>query len=153
MALAKIIKGKESCLYLGNIYSLRDWGHAKDYVEMCWKILQHKKGDDYVIATGKQYSVKYFVEKCFEILGIKIGWSGRGLKEIAKIKQFDKRKYPSLKNNQTVVRISKKYFRPNEVDNLIGDTKKARKVFNWKPKITIKQLIREMLENDIKLLR
>ena len=153
MALAKIIKGKESCLYLGNIYSLRDWGHAKDYVEMCWKILQHKKGDDFVIATEKQYSVKYFVEKCFEILGIKIGWSGRGLKEIAKIKKFDKRKYPSLKNNQIVVRISKKYFRPNEVDNLIGDTKKARKVFNWKPKITIKQLIREMLENDIKLLR
>ena len=153
MALAKIIKGKESCLYLGNIYSLRDWGHAKDYVEMCWKILQHKKGDDFVIATEKQYSVKYFVEKCFKILGIKIGWSGRGLKEIAKIKQFDKKKYPSLKNNQIVVRISKKYFRPNEVDNLIGDTKKARKVFNWKPKITIEQLIREMLENDIKLLR
>ena len=127
MVLAKIIKGKESCLYLGNIYSLRDWGHAKDYVEMCWKILQYKKGDDFVIATEKQYSVKYFVEKCFDILGIKIVWSGRGLKEIAKIKQFDKRKYPSLKNNQIVVRISKKYFRPNEVENLIGNTKKSQK--------------------------
>ena len=90
MALAKIIKGKENCLYLGNIYSLRDWGHARDYVEMCWKILQHKTGDDFVIATEKQYSVKYFVEKCFEILGIKISWSGKGLKEIAKIKEFDK---------------------------------------------------------------
>ena len=153
MAIAKIIKGKESCLYLGNIYSLRDWGHAKDYVEMCWKILQYKKGDDFVIATEKQYSVKYFVEKCFEILGIKIIWSGRGLKEIAKISKFDKKKYARLKKNQIVVRISKKYFRPNEVENLIGDTKKARKVFNWKPKITIEQLIREMLENDIELLK
>ena len=153
MALARIIKGKESCLYLGNIYSLRDWGHAKDYVEMCWKILQYKKGDDFVIATEKQYSVKYFVEKCFEILGVKIRWSGRGLKETAKIIEFDKKKYPVLKKNQIVVRISKKYFRPNEVENLIGNTKKARKIFNWKPKITIEQLIKEMLDNDIKLLK
>ena len=83
LALSKIVHGVEDCLYLGNIYSLRDWGHAKDYVEMCWKVLQYKRPDDFVIATEKQYSVKFFVEQCFKFLGMKIKWSGHGLKEKA----------------------------------------------------------------------
>ena len=150
MGLSKIIKGKENCLYLGNIYSKRDWGHAKDYVEMCWKILQHKRPDDFVIATEKQYSVKFFVEKCFEYLGIKIKWQGKGLNEVAKIIYFNKNHYPQLNNNQTVIRISKRYFRPNEVDNLIGNSTKAKKLLKWKPKIKINDLIKEMLESDLK---
>ena len=153
MGLNKIIKGEESCIYLGNIYSMRDWGHAKDYVQMCWKILQHNKPDDFVIATEKQYSVKFFIERCFHHLGIKIKWYGKGIDEKAKLVNFDKSIFPKLKINQIVIRISKKYFRPNEVENLIGNTSKARKTFNWKPKINLDQLIKEMLEADIKNLK
>tara|TARA_B100000575_G_C23045126_1_gene601595 strand:+ start:56 stop:1120 length:1065 start_codon:yes stop_codon:yes gene_type:complete len=149
MGLGKIIQGKEKCIYLGNIYAKRDWGHAKDYVEMCWKILQHKKPDDFVVATEKQYSVKFFVEKCFEFLNIKIKWHGKGLNEIAKIVSFNKDKFPNIKKNQTVIRISKTYFRPNEVENLIGNTSKVKRTFKWKPKIKIKDLIKEMLESDL----
>ena len=151
MGIGKILRGEAKEILLGNIYSLRDWGHAKDYVQMCWRILQHKISDDFVIATEKQYSVKYFIEKCFQILGIQLKWSGKGLKETAKITKFNKIKYPNLKTNQIVIKVSKKYFRPNEVENLIGDTSKAKKIFKWKPKISIDELIREMLESDIKL--
>ncbi|MDA9650341.1 GDP-mannose 4,6-dehydratase [Candidatus Pelagibacter sp.] len=151
MGLAKIIQGNEKCLYLGNIYSKRDWGHAKDYVEMCWKILQHKKADDFVIATEKQYSVKFFIERCLKFLNIKVKWKGKGLNETARIVDFDKKDYPNLKINQIIIRISKKYFRPNEVENLIGNTSKAKKIFKWKPKIKIDELIKEMLESDLKI--
>ena len=149
LGLAGIINGLEKCLYLGNIYSLRDWGHARDYVEMCWKVLQVKKPDDFVIATEKQYSVKFFVERCFKYLGIKIKWSGKGLAEKAKIINFDKKKYPKLKLNMTVIRISKKYFRPNEVENLIGNASKAKKILKWKSKTSIDQLIKEMIDQDL----
>ncbi len=147
--LSRIIYGLDKCLYLGNIYSLRDWGHAKDYVQMCWKVLQHKKPDDFVIATEKQYSVKFFVEKCFKYLGIKIKWYKKGLKEFARITNYNSKKYPNLKKNMIIVRISKKYFRPNEVDNLIGNAKKAKKLLKWKPKINIYQLIKEMIDADL----
>ncbi len=150
MGLSKIIHGKEKCLHLGNLYSKRDWGHAKDYVEMCWKILQHKKPDDFVIATEKQYSVKFFIEKCFKYLSIKIKWYGKGLNEVAKIVSFNKDKYPNLSRNQIVIRVSKKYFRPNEVENLIGNTSKAKRLLKWKPKIRIDDLIEEMLISDLK---
>ena len=149
IGISRLIFGLEKCIQLGNIYSLRDWGHAKDYVEMCWKVLQHKKPDDFVIASEKQYSVKFFVEKCFEYLGIKIKWSGKGLKEIAKITHFDKKKYPNLKNKMIVVRINKKYFRPNEVDNLIGNATKAKKILKWTSKTSIYQLIKEMIDSDL----
>ena len=149
MGLARILKGEDNCLYLGNIYSKRDWGHAKDYMEMCWKILQHKKADDFVIATEKQYTVKNFIDKCFKILNIKISWSGKGVNEVARITKFDKKKYQHLSEKQIIIRISKKYFRPNEVENLIGNSKKAKRIFNWKPKIHIDNLIKEMLEFDL----
>ena len=149
IGLSKIVYGLEKCLYLGNIYSLRDWGHAKDYVEMCWKVLQYKKPDDFVIATEKQYSVKFFVEQCFKHLGIKISWFGKGMNEHAKITNFDNKKYPYLKENMIVVKISKKYFRPNEVDNLIGDASKAKKLLKWRPKNNINHLIKEMMDGDL----
>ena len=153
IGLSKIIYGLENCIYLGNIYSLRDWGHAKDYVEMCWKVLQYKKPDDFVIATEKQYSVKFFVEQCFKHLKIKIKWFGQGLNEHAKIVGFDSNKYPLLKKNMIVVKISKKYFRPNEVDNLIGNAQKAKKLLKWKAKIDIKSLIKEMMDTDLEVVR
>ena len=153
IGIARIINGLDTCLYLGNIYSLRDWGHAKDYVEMCWKVLQNKKSDDFIIATEKQYSVKFFVEKSFQYLGIKIFWTGKGLKEKAIIKNFDEERFPNLKKGMVVVRIDKKYFRPNEVDNLIGNSSKAKKILNWKPKTSIYELIKEMMENDLKLFK
>ena len=150
IGISRIINGLDNCLYLGNIHALRDWGHAKDYVEMCWKVLQYKKSDDFIIATEKQYSVKFFVEKCFQYLGIKISWIGKDLREKAIIKKFDK-KYPNLKDNMVVIRIDKKYFRPNEVDNLVGNSSKAKKVLNWRPKTSIYELIAEMMESDLKL--
>ena len=151
IALCKIVHGMEKCLYLGNIYSLRDWGHAKDYVEMCWKILQYKKADDFIVATGKQYSVKFFIEKCLEYLDIKIEWVGKGLNEHAKIVMFDNLKYPKLKKGNTIIKISKKYFRPNEVPNLIGDSSKALKELNWKPKHSIYDLIKDMMNHDLEI--
>ena len=151
IGLSKIINGLEKDLSLGNLYALRDWGHAKDYVEMCWKVLQHKKSDDFIISTDKQYSVKFFLEKCFKYLGVKIIWQGKGLNEKAIIKNFDTTKYPNLKKNSVVIKIDKRYFRPNEVDNLIGNSSKAKRILNWKPKTSILKLIEEMMEHDLKI--
>ena len=149
IGITRIINGIDKCLYLGNIYSLRDWGHARDYVEMCWKILQYKNSDDFVISTDKQYSVKFFVEQCFKYLDIKISWKGQGINEIAVIKKFDKIKFPKLKKEMVVVRINKKYFRPNEVNNLIGNSLKAKKLLKWKSKTSIQELIAEMMKSDL----
>ena len=126
-------------LYLGNIYSKRDWGHARDYVEAMWKILQQKKPDDFVIATGKQYTVKQFINLTCKELNLQIKWKGKGLNETA----LDK-------NGKAVIKIDKNYFRPSEVDSLLGDSSKAKKVLNWRPKINLKQLIKEMIINEHK---
>tara|TARA_B110000977_G_scaffold201879_1_gene299684 strand:+ start:5580 stop:6659 length:1080 start_codon:yes stop_codon:yes gene_type:complete len=148
MALAAISFGFQKNVSLGNIYSKRDWGHAKDFVGAQWKILQQKKPDDFIISTDKQYSVKYFFELCCKILRIKIKWSGKGVKEVAKVLSFDQEKTPGLKKNQVILRIGKKYFRPNDVTNLIGDSSKAKKKFKWKSKYTIKEIANEMLTID-----
>jgi GDPmannose 4,6-dehydratase len=153
MGISKIVNGIDSTLSLGNLYSLRDWGHAKDYVQMCWKVLQHNKPDDFVIATEKQYNVKFFVNECFKYLGIKIKWFGKGLNEHAKIIDYDFLKYPNLKKKMKIISVSKKYFRPNEVDNLIGNANKAKRILNWKPKIHIKKLIKDMMDSDLKLIK
>ena len=153
IGLSRIKLGLQKKLYLGNLNSKRDWGHAEDYVVAMWKMLQQKKPDDFVIATGKQYSVKFFVEQCFKHLKIKIKWFGQGLNEHAKIVGFDSNKYPLLKKNMIVVKISKKYFRPNEVDNLIGNAQKAKKLLKWKAKIDIKSLIKEMMDTDLEVVR
>ena len=135
---------------MGNLYSLRDWGHAKDYAEMQWKMLQQMKPDDFVIATEHQYSVKFFVMECLKFLDIQVVWQGKGLNEKAIIKFFDKKKYPKLKKRQTIVRVDKKYMRPLDVKNLIGDAKKARIKLGWKSKTGIKTLIKEMMKEDLK---
>jgi len=137
--LSRIKKGKQKTLTLGNLYSKRDWGHAKDYVESMWKILHQKIPDDYVVSTNSSYSVKDFVNLCSKKLGFDLMWKNSGLKEIA----IDK------KTQRTIVKIDKKYFRETEVDNLIGDYSKAKKKLKWKPKYTFEMLVDDMITNEI----
>ena len=136
--LIRIKKGEQKILTLGNLYARRDWGHAKDYVESMWKILQNKKADDFVIATKKSYSVKDFVNISSKKLGFKIKWKNSGLKEVG----------IDTLTNKIIVNVSKKYFRETEVDNLIGDFSKAKKLLNWKPKKSLIQLIDDMIINE-----
>jgi len=138
MALCKIFINGSGKLYLGNIYAKRDWGHAKDYVEAMWKMLQQKKPKDYVISSGKQYSVKYFINLICQELGMKIIWKGKGLNEKAYL------------NNKMIISIDKRYFRPTEVDSLLGDSRKARKELGWKPFYDIRSLAKDMLREEIK---
>tara|TARA_X000001036_G_scaffold386472_1_gene381616 strand:+ start:2953 stop:3993 length:1041 start_codon:yes stop_codon:yes gene_type:complete len=133
-ALCKIKKGKQKKLYLGNLDAKRDWGHAKDYVEAMWKMMQRKTPADYVIATGKQYSVKYFVNLVLNELNIDFKWMGKGINS----KCFDT-------NGNCIIECDKKYFRPLEVNTLLGDPKKAKKELNWKPKYQINDLVKEMV--------
>ena len=133
-ALCKIINNNQKKLYLGNLYSKRDWGHARDYVFAMWKMLQRNKPDDYVIATGQQYSVKEFINFTAKELGIVIKWKGRGINE------------RGYWNSKCIIEIDKEYFRPTEVNSLKGDSSKARKVLGWKPNTNIKSLIKEMIE-------
>ena len=136
--LVKIKLGYQKKLILGNLYAKRDWGHARDYVEAMWLMLQQKKADDFVIATGKQYSIKYFVNKVLDKLKIRVKWVGSGVNE----KAIDK-------NDNVIIECSKKYFRPSEVETLLGNANKAKKILKWKPKTTISQLIDEMIKYEI----
>ena len=138
VALCKIKLGLQKKLYLGNLDAKRDWGHAKDYVEAMWRMMQKKKASDYVIATGKQYTVKQFVDLTLNQLEIKYYWKGSGVKT----KCFDM-------SGRCIVQCDKEYFRPLEVDTLLGDPTKARKELNWKPKINIKMLVKEMVDSEI----
>ena len=149
IGLAKIINGQNKFLEVGNLNSLRDWGHAKEYAEMQWLMLQNKKPNDFVISTGKQYSIRDFINICFKHLNIEVTWKGSNLKEVAIIKSFKDKKY-KLKKGQTILKVNKKYFRPTEVNNLLGDSAKAEKELGWKNKINIKELVSEMLDNDLK---
>ena len=133
-ALCKIIKNNQKKLYLGNLYAKRDWGHAKDYVIAMWKMLQRKKPDDFVIATGQQYSVKDFINFTAKELDILIQWKGRGVNE------------KGYWNNKCIIEIDKQYFRPTEVNSLKGDSSKARRILGWKPNTSIKSLIKEMIK-------
>ena len=128
---------KKEILYLGNIYAKRDWGHAKDYVKAMWLMLQKKKPDDYVIATGKQISVKKFIDLVCKNLDIKLIWKGRGLKETG------------YWNKKPIIKIDPKYFRPTEVDSLLGSSQKARKELNWKPSVNLNDLVKEMISFEI----
>ena len=147
--LSNIALGKEKCLYMGNLDAKRDWGHAKDYVEMQWLMLQEKKPDDYVIATGAQSTVKIFIEKCCHYLGLKIKWTGKGISERGIVQKLDKNKTPGIRLNQTIIRVDKKYYRPSEVHDLLGDPSKAIKKLGWKPKINLNNLIAEMIDSDL----
>lgn len=138
IGLSRIKLGLQKELVLGNLNAKRDWGHAKDYAEAMWKMMQLKKPDDFVIATGKQYNVRDFVNISAKNLGIIIKWVGKGINE----KGIDK------KTGKTIVRVGKRYFRPTEVDTLLGDARKAKKILKWKPKITFNQMVKEMIESD-----
>ena len=137
-ALCKISLLGKGKLYLGNLHAKRDWGHAKDYVVAMWKMLQQKKPKDYVIATGKQYSVKFFVNLICKILDLKIKWKGKGLSEKGYL------------NDKVIVSIDKRYFRPTEVESLLGNSKKARKELKWKPNYNIQLLAQDMVNHEIK---
>mgnify|MGYP003705996037 CR=1 FL=1 len=148
IGLSKISLGKSKQLYMGNLESKRDWGHAKDYAYMQWLILQQKKPDDYVISTGKQYSVRKFIElTCYE-LGFEIGWRNKGLKEVGYIKRINNNNKNLIKG-KTIIRVSSKYYRPAEVDSLLGDSTKARRKLKWIPKTSIKMLVKEMVKEDL----
>ena len=139
-AVAEIYKGKRKLFYLGNLDAKRDWGNAKDYVEAMWLMLQQKKPDDYVIATGKSRSVRDFVKKAFKVLNIEIKWKGKGVNEIG----YDN------KTKKTLIKIDPNYYRPNEIYNLRGDFSKANKILGWKPKTSFNSMIKEMVYSDLK---
>ena len=141
-ALVKIKMGKQKKLFLGNLDSKRDWGHAKDYVEAMWKILQHNKPDDFVIATGKQLSIRQFVNLVSKKLNMNIYWRGKGINEVG----YDKI------SKKKIIFVDKTYIRPLDVNTLLGNAKKARKILSWKPKIQINQLIDEMISEEIKII-
>jgi GDPmannose 4,6-dehydratase len=138
IGLGKILKGETDRLVMGNIDSQRDWGHAKDYVEGMWRILQHDSADDFVLSTGEMHSVRKFIEKAFELKGIHLGWKGEGVNEIG----YD------TNSGKEYVFIDAKYFRPAEVELLIGDSTKARTVLGWIPEIKFDDLVKKMVEND-----
>ena len=148
--LSRIYLGIEDCLYLGNLEAMRDWGHAKDYVYMQWLMLQQDKPEDYVISTGKQSSVRDFVKIALDYLGIEIEFKGSGINEVAEIINIRNKKKTPLKKGDIILRIDSRYFRPSEVDSLLGDSSKANMSLGWKPKITLNEMVEEMIENDLK---
>ena len=151
-AVARIALNLQEKLYLGNLNSLRDWGHAKDYVYAQWLILQHDTPDDFVIATGKQYSVKTFCERAFESVGIEIEWQGEGLTEKGVIRSV-KKDLSHLKPGKPLVEVDPIYFRPTEVETLLGDPSKAYQKLGWEPKIQFEELVHEMVDADMKKAR
>ena len=138
-AVANIFHKKQKVLEVGNLNAKRDWGHARDYVKAMWLILQNDKPDDFVIATGKSYTVREFIEKAFGVVGIDIEWIGTGLKEIGVNK----------KSGQKLVKVNKKFYRPSEVDFLLGDSSKAKRVLGWCPEYDLDQIVKEMVEYDL----
>ena len=149
--LANIAQGLESCLYMGNMNSLRDWGHAKDYVRMQWMMLQQNDAKDYVIATGKQHSVRDFVRWSAEELGIALEFKGNGVDEVGIVTGIHGNKAPAVKSGDILVRVDPRYFRPAEVESLMGDATRAREELGWQPEITARELCTEMVAEDLKV--
>lgn len=147
--LANIAQGLEQCLYMGNMDALRDWGHAKDYVRMQWMMLQQDAPKDYVIATGVQYSVRQFIEKSAAQLGITLRFEGQGVEECAVVAAVVRDKAPGVRVGDTVVRVDPNYFRPAEVETLLGDPSLAKKDLGWIPEITLDEMVAEMVESDL----
>ena len=148
-AIANIAQGLESCLYLGNMDALRDWGHAKDYVRMQWMMLQQDQADDFVIATGKQISVREFVTLSALEAGIELAFSGEGLDEVARVTNIIGDNAPALKVGDIMVKVDPRYFRPAEVETLLGDPSKAKEKLGWVPQITVEEMCSEMVANDL----
>lgn len=149
--LANIGLGLEDCLYLGNMNALRDWGHASDYVKMQWLMLQQEEPEDYVIATGEQYSVRDFVCWSAEELGLKIRFEGSGVDEVGIIDTISGNKTPALRPGDVVVRVDPRYFRPAEVETLLGDPTKAKQNLGWEPEISVQEMCAEMVAEDLKI--
>ncbi|MBT1442998.1 GDP-mannose 4,6-dehydratase [Shewanella sp. JM162201] len=148
-ALANIAQGLEGCLFLGNMDALRDWGHAKDYVRMQWMMLQQEHPEDFVIATGKQISVREFVRLSAKELGIELEFSGEGVEEIATVAAIHGDNAPALKVGDVIVKVDPRYFRPAEVETLLGDPAKAKQKLGWVPEITVEEMCAEMVASDL----
>ncbi|KFI27068.1 GDP-mannose 4,6-dehydratase [Haematobacter missouriensis] len=151
--LANIAQGLEQCLYMGNIDSLRDWGHAKDYVRMQWMMLQQDTAEDFVIATGKQYSVREFIRWSAAELGLTLEFTGEGVDEVATVTAVTGDKAPFVKPGQVIIRIDPRYFRPAEVETLLGDPTKAKEKLGWVPEITAQEMCAEMVAEDLQSAR
>lgn len=149
--LANMAQGLEKCLFMGNIDALRDWGHAKDYVRMQWMMLQQDDAEDFVIATGVQYSVRQFISWSAEELGITLEFTGEGIDEKATIVAIEGDKAPALKVGDVVMQIDPRYFRPAEVETLLGDPSKAKQKLGWTPQITVQEMCAEMVSEDLKV--
>lgn len=147
--LANIAQGLEKCLYMGNMDALRDWGHAKDYVRMQWMMLQQEKPQDFVIATGVQYSVRQFIEMAAAQLGLVLRFEGEGVNEQAVVAEIQGDKAPALKSGDVVVKVDPRYFRPAEVETLLGDPAKAKAELGWVPEISTEEMCKEMVEHDL----
>ena len=150
--LSNISQGLEECLYMGNMDSLRDWGHARDYVEMQWLMLQQDKPEDFVIATGKQYTVRDFINKSAKALGITLKFEGKGLNEVGRVENIDTDLAENdicVKTGDVIVAVDKKYYRPTEVDTLLGDPAKAKRKLGWETRVTLDEMIEEMIQNDL----
>ena len=151
--IANISQGIEQCLYLGNLDSKRDWGHARDYVEMQWLMLQQDTPRDYVIATGKQISVREFASMAAECAGIELTFEGSGVEEIAIVSNVNVSKCPGIKQGDVIIRVDPRYFRPTEVETLLGDASQAHQDLGWSPSTTVEALCEEMMDNDLELAR
>ena len=147
--LANIAQGLETCLYMGNLDALRDWGHAKDYVRMQWMMLQQNEAEDFVIATGVQYSVRQFIEWSAKELGIGLRFEGKGVDEKAIVSSIEGNNAPGLKVGDVIVQIDPRYFRPTEVETLLGDPSKAKQKLGWTPEITVQEMCAEMVREDL----
>jgi len=147
--LANIAQGLENCLYMGNMDSLRDWGHAKDYVRMQWMMLQQEEPEDFVIATGVQYSVRQFIDMAAKELGVTLRFEGEGVDEQAIVTSVEGDKAPALKVGDLVVKVDPRYFRPTEVETLLGDPTKAKDKLGWVPQIALQEMVAEMVVSDL----
>ncbi|WP_332742471.1 GDP-mannose 4,6-dehydratase [Hydrogenophaga sp.] len=147
--LANIGQGLENCLYMGNMDSLRDWGHAKDYVRMQWMMLQQEQPEDFVIATGVQYSVRQFIDMAARELGVTLRFEGEGVNEQAIVQSVEGDKAPALKPGQVIVKVDPRYFRPTEVETLLGDPSKAKATLGWVPQIALQDMVAEMVISDL----
>lgn len=163
-AAAKIALGQQECLYLGNLSAKRDWGHSKDYIRAMWLALQQEKGDDYVVATGITTEVREFVWRAFEYIGVELGFSKQGIDEIGVVKKIDTAKFIQVVGAQyvegavdrigdVVVRVDPQYFRPTEVDLLIGNAGKAKEILGWEPQYDLDSLVADMMDGDVKLMK
>ena len=150
-AVARMKLGFQKRLYLGNLDAKRDWGHAEDFVRAMWMVLQHERPDDYVIATGESRSVREFVELAFKEIGVEIEWKGQGLDEIGVVKEVmnDELRVTSMKEGDVAVAVDSRYFRPTEVDYLLGDASKAKKELGWEPRISFGEMVSQMIRHDL----